>query len=392
MGRGRRVDLGTVTTEEMATVSAFVHLVRSGPGIKQGVAVLCRDGVRVWQIADKDAHVEIRGEAASFDEVLHCPVHLVYTVRDLCQMGDPVHLAYEDRRITASGPTGEVSLVAGPGRTHDSPVHDATSVRATGPIRRIFRAFEGSSDLPMEALLELGLDEDDDEDGNSAYPDARISVADGSVSCATDWSRHGIGEVRTRTTAVTVGTGTVRVGAPVLNNLACLRVLATDDDATIAFDPVAGSWLLLACGPWRLALKTSPSPSQRVHRRVERWLRRANPSIISDDRGTIAADHQGTPMRVTVLEGVDGGAPIVRCTSVVLRDATATHDLLAEINAFNLTLTTSRVWYDRGMVVVGSDVVADGFDIATFGRHYRHVATDAKRLSGLLAPLAATPG
>jgi hypothetical protein len=74
---------------------------------------------------------------------------------------------------------------------------------------------------------------------------------------------------------------------------------------------------------------------------------------------------------------------------VVLRDAVETLELLREINAFNLTLTTSHVWLDGDKVVVGSNLCQSEFDEDAFSQHYGRVRQDAQRLSGVLAPLAA---
>jgi hypothetical protein len=100
------------------------------------------------------------------------------------------------------------------------------------------------------------------------------------------------------------------------------------------------------------------------------------------------AEERGVVTRIAVLKA-DWHDVITRITSVVLRDAVETLELLREINAFNLTLTTSGVWMDGDKVIVGSDLDQSEFDEDRFSQHYGRVRQDAQRLAGVLAPLAA---
>jgi len=54
---------------------------------------------------------------------------------------------------------------------------------------------------------------------------------------------------------------------------------------------------------------------------------------------------------------LDGTPSIARCTKVILTDVKCTPELLTEINAMNVGRALNRVWYDNGMIVIGSDLI-----------------------------------
>jgi hypothetical protein len=173
-----------------------------------------------------------------------------------------------------------------------------------------------------------------------------------------------------------------------MNNLTSLHAIEGNPDATVAVDPMAGEWLQLEYGPMRLAVRTVVPPAQAVFNEAQAWLKARDATVVTDERGTIMAEEHGVVTRIAILEA-DWHDVVTRITSVVLRDAVETLELLREINAFNLTLTTSRVWLDGDKVVVGSDLFQSEFEEEAFSQHYGRVRQDAQRLSGVLAPLAA---
>jgi hypothetical protein len=173
-----------------------------------------------------------------------------------------------------------------------------------------------------------------------------------------------------------------------MNNLTSLHAIEGNPDATVAVDPIAGEWLQLEYGPMRLAVRTLVPPPQAVFNDAQAWLKARGATVVTDERGTIMAEERGVVTRIAVLKA-DCHDVVTRITSVVLRDAVETLELLREINAFNLTLTTSHVWLDGDKVVVGSNLCQSEFDEDAFSQHYGRVRQDAQRLSGVLAPLAA---
>jgi hypothetical protein len=379
------VDLGTVALRELEIVETFVLFMRGGTDMPRGVTIHSHMGRRCWQIGAADGHVEITGEPATFTDAVQVPAQFVRSALQLVQRGDPVQLTYHDHSITAAAPIGSVTLPARPGTAIESPVRHAPSVRASLPIRNLFHAFEAGSDLPLEAMATMFEDDE-------GFPDTVVTIGDGRIDCTTNWVRHRAGILRSSTPACTEMAGTVQVSAPALNNLTNQRLTVGNPEAVVSCDPVAGQWLVIAAEQWTVALKTRPSPAQRLFKETLAWTRKGNRHVVSDDRGSIATDDRGTAVRIMILAGTADAPPVARCTSIVLRDAEETQDLLAEINAFNRTLTTSRVWVDRGMVVVGSDVEMKTFNAAYFEHHFANVANDARRLAGILAPLAVTFG
>ena len=70
--------------------------------------------------------------------------------------------------------------------------------------------------------------------------------------------------------------------------------------------------------------------------------------------GIIIVDIDDTPIRVQLFDSTPN---IARCTRVILSDITPTPALLEEINKLNVNRVLNRIWFDNGMVVIGSDLV-----------------------------------
>jgi hypothetical protein len=70
--------------------------------------------------------------------------------------------------------------------------------------------------------------------------------------------------------------------------------------------------------------------------------------------GILAVNYENTSIRVQLF---DGFPTIARCTKTILVDVKCTPELLAEINAMNVGRALNRIWYDNGMVVIGSDLI-----------------------------------
>ena len=70
--------------------------------------------------------------------------------------------------------------------------------------------------------------------------------------------------------------------------------------------------------------------------------------------GIIIVDIDDTPIRVQLFDGTPN---IARCTRVILSDIKATPALFEEINKLNVNRVLNRIWFDNGMVVIGSDLL-----------------------------------
>jgi hypothetical protein len=281
--------------------------------------------------------------------------------------------------MTATNSVSAISMTVLRGTAPTSPVSQVASVRATMPYRHLFRVLDTTSE-PAPDFPSLDLDD--------GLPDSWLRIEDGRITCGTDWTEVGGRDVCVSGVATTEGSALVRLDPPTMNNLTSLYAIEGNPDATVAVDPIAGEWLQLEYGPMRLAVRTVVPPPQAVFNEAQAWLKARDATVVTDERGTIMAEERGVVTRIAVLKA-DWHDVITRITSVVLRDAVETLELLREINAFNLTLTTSRVWIDGDKVVVGSDLYQSEFDEDAFSQHYGRVCQDAQRLSGVLAPLAA---
>ena len=70
--------------------------------------------------------------------------------------------------------------------------------------------------------------------------------------------------------------------------------------------------------------------------------------------GVLAVNYENTSIRVQLFEGTPC---IARCTKVILVGVESSLELLAEINAMNVGRALNRIWFDNGMIVIGSDLI-----------------------------------
>ena len=70
--------------------------------------------------------------------------------------------------------------------------------------------------------------------------------------------------------------------------------------------------------------------------------------------GVLAVNYENTSIRVQLFEGTPC---IARCTKVILVGVESSIELLAEINAMNVGRALNRIWFDNGMIVIGSDLI-----------------------------------
>lgn len=375
----RTVDLGSAPQTEIALVASAVRIYRRGARSGTGVVLDCHEGRRRWLLADDDVFLVVTGDAADFADAYDVPAQFVSGAADLAAMGQEVALSWLGTKMTATNSVGSITMSVRRGTAPTTPVAQAASARATLPYRSLFRVLDSASE-PAADMHSLDLDD--------GIPDSWLRIEDGRITCGTNWTEVGGRDVCASTVATTEGSALVRLDAPTMNNVTRLHAIDGNPDATIAVDPIAGEWVELEYGPLRVALRAVESPPQAVFNAVRAWLEARSATVVTDERGTIVAEEHEVATRIAILEA-DWHDVVTRITSVVLRDAVETLELLREINAFNLTLTTSRVWLDGDKVVVGSDLFQSEFDEEAFSRHYVHVRQDAQRLAGVLAPLAA---
>jgi len=374
------IDLGVAPHAEIALVASAIRIYRRGSQSGTGVVLDCHEGCRRWQLAGDDAFVTVTGDAADFSDAYEVPAQFVSSAADIAAMGQEVALSWRGSKMTATNSVSAISMTVLRGTAPTSPVSQVASVRATMPYRHLFRVLDTASE-PAADFPSLDLDD--------GLPDSWLRIEDGRITCGTDWTEVGGRDVCVSGVATTEGSALVRLDPPTMNNLTSLHAIEGNPDATVAVDPIAGEWLQLEYGPMRLAVRTVVPPAQAVFNEAQAWLKARDATVVTDERGTIVAEEHGVATRIAILEA-DWHDVVTRITSVVLREAVETLELLREINAFNLTLTTSRVWLDGDKVVVGSDLYQSEFDEDAFSQHYGRVCQDAQRLAGVLAPLAAT--
>lgn len=371
--------LGTIPSSEIQLVSTAIGYCSGGR--HGGVVVWSEGGVRRWQIADDQTHIVVAGDEADFTGAYALSAQFISHSAQLSRMDSEIKIKIAGSRATASARPGNVSMAARCQDPEPSPVDRPLPVVAILPWYHLFRTLDTGSAFPSEGPRP---------DTETGYPDSTLAVADGRLTCSTRWSALGAEDVSASTDVAAQGAGTIRVHAPRLNLMTNLSPMEHVSEARLAFDPSPGPWLEITMGPITIAIRTSSAPSRIAFEALRTWIESRGITAVDDGSSSLVADEDGTLVRVDVLEHESGDEIVARCSSVALRDARATHDLLREINAHNVATTTSRVWLDGEEVIVGADAFLSPPYDGAFARWYFGVTRDARRLAGVLAPLAAT--
>jgi type III secretion system-like peptide-binding chaperone len=90
--------------------------------------------------------------------------------------------------------------------------------------------------------------------------------------------------------------------------------------------------------------------------------------------GTIPIRAGSTAVNVQLIEGLPGGHPLLRVSSPVLHDVSATPELLAKLNDLNASLSLARAYLRDGVVVISMELLAESLDEEQIANAYRLVS------------------
>jgi hypothetical protein len=122
----------------------------------------------------------------------------------------------------------------------------------------------------------------------------------------------------------------------------------------ISFATKDPSYARFESGPVSLVVEKSDSLSNQLFNKFVKYLEDNQLEFQVGLDGVLVVNYEKTSIRVQLFEGTPS---IARCTKAILVDVGCTPELLAEINAMNVGRALNRVWYDNGMIVIGSDLI-----------------------------------
>ena len=340
------INIGKVSKHELELVNRLVHHCEPAEHLAMGVLLTTKNGKRVWQVGARTASMTVIGPPADFVGSYIVFGRFIQAAYSQCGSNSSCELTIDNNEITATVNGGTTTMITGtktyPLRKFDEP----GDINALIPLGEYNRIFGNITTIPTgctdwESLFE--------------YPfSAIIKISDGKVSVQSRWPKIKTPEIVMSCEAVTSGEGKIVLPDQAIGYMSmCIHPEETEF-IRISFASKDPSYARFESGPVTVVVEKSDTMSSQPIERFVKHLADNDFEFQVGPDGILAVNYEKTSIRVQLL---DGHPTIARCTKVILVDVKCTPELLAEINAMNVGRALNRVWYDNGMVVIGSDLV-----------------------------------
>ncbi|MCD9624232.1 hypothetical protein [Rhabdothermincola salaria] len=341
-----------VEREELHTVASLAAAVVPNEIDGDGVFVTVADGRRAWWGESGDVTwCYLGGPGGECDDPVLVPARLLWSCAELC-----AESATDECRISAVA-DGAALVGAGEGFTVLVDAQNASEgVFPTFPTD--FEATVTVDRRQLARILRRALNVPVGLDPATARPAVAIVVEPGSLACTVDW-----GDTRTLRATFNVPVNTddavaFEVAAEELHDL--LSAVDGDDDVLLGVRPGAQGPLTVAVGDLTAWVPVRPTAVQRFRDGLGQCLADATRSrCYVLDEGIFVVELDGREVRVELH---DDGLPVLRATTLVVRDVAATKELLAQLNDTNAGLCGIRLWWSDGDVIAGVDIPQSQLD------------------------------
>lgn len=340
------IKIGTVTKHELELVNRLVHHCEPPEHLAKGVLLTTKSGKRVWQVGALTTNMTVVGQDADFEGSYIVFGRFIQAAYSQCGFSNSCELTIDNNEITATVDGGTTTMITGTNthllREFDEP-SDVTALIPLGEYNRIFGNITaiptGCTD--WESLFE--------------YPfSAIIKIGDGKVSVQSRWPKLKTPEIVMSCAAETTGEGKIVLPDQAIGYMSlCIHPEETEF-IKISFAAKDPSYARFESGPVSLVVQKSDSLSNQLFSRFIKYLEDNQLEFQVGLDGVLIVNYEKTSIRIQLFEGIPS---IARCTRSILVDVKCTPELLTEINAMNVGRALNRIWYDNGMVVIGSDLV-----------------------------------
>lgn len=376
------VSLGSVTGDEIRAVCGALLIVRHNDNSLSGPLLRSENGHRRWQIANDDIIINVEGGSCDFEGTFWLQKQFMMNCQILVDLRSQAVMTICDGKISAISPAGTLTMLCGPGNTDFRVIRQLQTVTGRISLRSLYRTLETCIPGPS-SNKERGLMDPENSCTTS------IQFINNTMICKTTWHQWGYQNVLVSTPAITTGSGEVSVSSTLLHRMISSMLPLSDHEVDVSFDPLGGDFIEFSGPMTYIALRRTLIGADAAFDKIRRLLKERFIKHIVSDNGTLAADVDGVPIRVTILEGEREKPAIARCTSVVANNVGESPLLMRELNVFNKTLTNSRVWFDNNTVVIGRDIYLSELD--SFITHFDSLVKDARTFPGVLGPLGVEP-
>ena len=341
------IKIGSVTKHELELVNRLVHHCEPPEHHAKGVLLTTKNGKRVWQVGALTTNMTVVGQDADFDDSYIVFGRFIQAAYSQCGFNSSCELTIDNNEITATVDGGTTTMITGtktyPLREFDEP-SDVTALIPLGEYNRIFGNITtiptGCTD--WESLFD--------------YPfSAIIKISDGKVSVQSRWPKLKTPEIVMSCAAETTGEGKIVLPDQAIGYMSlCIHPEETEF-IKISFAAKDPSYARFESGPVSLVVEKSDSLSNQLFDKFVKYLEDNQLEFQVGLDGVLVVNYEKTSIRLQLFEGTPS---IARCTKAILVDVKCTPELLTEINAMNVGRALNRIWYDNGMIVIGSDLIA----------------------------------
>ena len=340
------IKIGKVSKHELELVNRLIHHCEPEEHLARGVLLTTKNGKRVWQVGAKTVNMTVSGSDANFEGSYIVFGRFIQAAYSQCGFNSSCELTIDNNEITATVDGGTTTMITG---TKTYPLREfgePKEVTALIPLSEYNRIFGNITTIPTgctdwESLFE--------------YPfSAIIKISDGKVSVQSRWPKLKTPEITMSCAAETTGEGKIVLPDQAIGYMSLCIHPEDVEFITISFAAKDPTYARFESGPVSLVVEKSDT---FLNQPIERFIKHLEDNHFEfqvGPDGVLAVNYEKTSIRVQLLDGLP---TIARCTKTILVDVKCTPELLTEINAMNVGRALNRIWYDNGMVVIGSDLV-----------------------------------
>lgn len=340
------IKIGKVTKHELDLVNRLVHHCEPAEHLAKGVLLTTKNGKRVWQVGAMTTNMTVVGQDADFEGSYIVFGRFIQAAHSQCGFSSSCEITIDNNEITATVDGGTTTMITGT-KTHPlREFNEPSEVTALIPLSEYNRIFGNITSIPTgyrdwESLFE--------------YPfSAIIAVSDGKVTVKSRWPKIKTPEIVMSCAAETTGEGKIVLPDQAIGYMSLCIHPEEVEFVKISFATKDPSYARFESGPVSLVVEKSDTAGAQLFDRFTKYLEDNSFEFQVAPDGVLAVDYEKTSIRVQLFEGTPC---IARCTKVILVGVESSLDLLAEINAMNVGRALNRIWFDNGMIVIGSDLI-----------------------------------
>jgi len=343
------IKIGSVSKHELELVNRLVHHCEPEEHLAKGVLLTTKNGKRIWQVGALTTNMTVVGDDADFEGSYIVFGRFIMAAHSQCGFGGTAEITIDNNEITATVDGGTTTMITGTKTYPPREFNEPSDVTALIPLGEYNRIFGNITTIPTgctdwESLFE--------------YPfSAIITVTDGMMTVKSRWPKIKTPEIVMSCAAETTGEGKIVLPDQAIGYMSlCIHPKDTEF-IKISFAAKDPSYARFESGPVSLVVEKTNNFSTQLFERFTKYLADNSFDFQVAPDGVLVVNVEKTPIRVQLF---DGNPSVARCTKVILSDVESSPELLAEINAMNVNRTCNRLWYDNGMVVIGSDLMVYG--------------------------------